>query len=170
MTRYRRTNPEQVAAVRELGIAGIEEGDLARLLRVQADASLDAVLAFDVIEHFEREKILVFVDQVRRVLKPGGRWIVHVPNGASILSGRIRYGDLIHELPLTCSSLTQLMLSSGYSRIQCFDDAPPVHGPVSALRWLLWHAFRCVIQLYVVVETGELDPGQPLTQNLLAVV
>jgi cyclopropane fatty-acyl-phospholipid synthase-like methyltransferase len=105
-------SPEQVAAAQRLGIEGVEEGDLGQVLRAQADASLDVVVAFDVIEHFTRDKLLPFVDQVHRVLKPGGRWIIHVPNGASPFFGAIRYGDLTHELAFTRTSLSQLLLSS----------------------------------------------------------
>lgn len=103
-------SPEQVA-VQRLGIEGVEEGDLGQVLRPQADASPDVVVAFGVIEHFTRDKLLHFVDQVHRVLKPGGRSIIHVPNGASPFFGAIRYGDLIHELAFTRTSLSQLLLS-----------------------------------------------------------
>jgi len=65
-------SPEQVAAARRLGIEGVEEGDLLATLASQADGSLDVVVAFDVIEHFTRDELLGFVDQVQRVLRPGG--------------------------------------------------------------------------------------------------
>jgi len=108
-------SPEQVAAARRLGIEGVEAGDLRHVLETQPDASLDVVVAFDVIEHFTRNELLPFVDQVRRVLKPGGRWIIHVPNGESPFFGTIRYGDLTHEMAFTRTSLSQLLLSSGFS-------------------------------------------------------
>ena len=43
-----------------------------------ADASFDCVVSFQVIEHIKRDRI--FVDEVRRVLKPGGLFIVSTPN------------------------------------------------------------------------------------------
>ncbi|HBD12395.1 MAG TPA: hypothetical protein DCZ13_09625, partial [Porticoccaceae bacterium] len=92
-------SPQQVVAARRLGIEGVEEGDLRDALAAQPDASLDVVIAFDVIEHFTRDELLPFVDEVHRVLKAGGRWIIHVPNGESPFFGSIRYGDLTHELP-----------------------------------------------------------------------
>ncbi len=42
-----------------------------------ADASFDAVAAFDVIEHCEPERLAL--DEVRRVLRPGGRLVLSVP-------------------------------------------------------------------------------------------
>ena len=42
-----------------------------------ADATFDVVTAFDVIEHVEPERLIV--DELSRVLRPGGRLLVSVP-------------------------------------------------------------------------------------------
>lgn len=160
---------EQVAAARRLGIPGVEQGDLRDVLAAQPDASVDVVIAFDVIEHFTRDELLPFVDEVRRVLKPGGRWIIHVPNGESPFFGGIRYGDMTHELAFTRSSLAQLLLASGFAEVRCFEDEPVVHGAKSAVRWLLWRGFRGLLRLYIAAETGDAGGGHIFSQNLLAV-
>ena len=162
-------SPQQVAAAQRLGIEGVAEGELRDTLAAQADASLDVVIAFDVIEHFTRDELLPFVDEVHRVLKPGGRWIIHVPNGESPFFGSIRYGDLTHEMAFTRTSLSQLLLSSGFSDVRCYEDAPVVHGAKSALRWLLWKGFRGVLRLYIAAETGDASNAHIFSQNLLAV-
>lgn len=162
-------SPQQVAAARRLGIKGVEEGDLRDALAAQADASLDVVIAFDVIEHFTHDELLPFVDEVRRVLKPGGHWIIHMPNGESPFFGGIRYGDLTHELAFTRTSLAQLLLASGFSEVCCFEDQPVVHGTKSAVRWLLWQGFRSLLRLYIAAETGDAGRQHIFSQNLLAV-
>lgn len=162
-------SPEQVAAARQLGIEGVEEGDLRVALAAQPDASLDVVIAFDVIEHFTRGELLPFVDSVHRVLKPGGRWIIHVPNGESPFFGSIRYGDLTHELAFTRTSIAQLLLASGFAEVRCFEDQPVVHGAKSALRWALWQGFRGLLRLYIAAETGDAGGRHIFSQNLLAV-
>lgn len=43
-----------------------------------ADATFDCVVSFQVIEHIKRDRL--FVEEVRRVLKPGGLFIVSTPN------------------------------------------------------------------------------------------
>lgn len=162
-------SPEQVEAARRLGINGVDKGDLRDALEAQADASLDVVVAFDVIEHFTREELLPLVDQVYRVLKPNGRWILHVPNAESPFGGRMRYGDLTHELAFTRMSLSQLLLSSGFSSVRCFEDVPVVHGAKSALRWVLWKGFRGALRLYIAAETGDASGEHIFSQNMLAV-
>ena len=163
------TSPEQVAAADTLGVDDVEQGDLMQSLLDAADASLDVVVAFDVIEHLSKRELLDLVDQVHRVLRPGGRWIIHVPNGESPMFGRVRYGDFTHELAFTRESIAQLLLASGFSTVRCLEDTPVVHGAKSAIRWLIWKAMRAVLRLYVAAETGDSGKSAVFSQNLLAV-
>lgn len=162
-------SPEQVEAAQRLGIEGVEQGDLKEVLEAWPDAALDVVVAFDVIEHFTRDELLTLVDQTRRVLKPGGRWIIHVPNGESPFGGRMRYGDLTRELAFTRISLSQLLLASGFREVHCFEDSPVVHGAKSAVRWILWKGIRGMLRLYIATETGNASREHIFSQNMLAV-
>jgi SAM-dependent methyltransferase len=162
-------SPEQVADARRLGIEGVEEGDLLAALATQESESLDLVVAFDVIEHFTRDELLGFVDQVRRVLRPEGRWIIHTPNGESPFSGRMRYGDLTHELAFTRTSICQLLHSSGFSKVQCFEDAPVPHGLKSVIRWVVWKVIRSGLRVYLAAETGDTAGDAIFSQNFLIV-
>lgn len=163
-------SPQQVALAGRLGIDGVTEGDLAATLAALPAESVDAVVAFDVIEHFTKDELIDFVDAVHRVLKNGGRWIIHAPNGASPFAGAIRYGDFTHEQAFTRSSLEQLMLASGFTRVSCHECAPRAHGLKSVLRVAAWKLARLAIQFVVTAETGELPRDSILTRNLYAVV
>lgn len=160
-------SPAQVAAAQKLGIAAVREADLFEAIRATPDASLDAVVAFDVIEHFDKNELIDLTDETLRVLRPGGRWILHVPNGASPFAGIVRYGDLTHELAFTDESLTQLALASGFRSIACFEDEPVAHGLKSAVRLAAWKLIRGALRFYLAVETGAAQ--RILTQNLVAV-
>lgn len=162
-------SPAQVSVARQLGLQSVSLGDLLETLRQQESQSIDVMVAFDVIEHFTREELLPFVDEVSRVLKPDGRWILHVPNGQSPFFGAIRFGDLTHELAFTNHSLDQLLLSSGFAEVRCHEDAPIVHGAKSLVRWVLWKMIRAVLRIYVAAETGDPGGRQIFSQNLLAV-
>jgi cyclopropane fatty-acyl-phospholipid synthase-like methyltransferase len=161
-------SPSQVAAAKRLGIAGVREGDVRQALAVVAPASLDAIVAFDVIEHFDKDELIELTDAVQRALKPSGRWIVHVPNGASPFAGIVRYGDLTHELAFTTESLSQLLFSSGFRTATFHEDVPAGAGAKNIVRRLLWRVVRVALRGYIAVETGVTAP-MPLTQNLLAV-
>jgi SAM-dependent methyltransferase len=161
-------SPAQVAAAERLGIAGIRQGDLMTALRETPEAALDAVVAFDVLEHLTRDEILDAVDAIHRVLKPGGRLILHVPNGASPFGTLMIYSDLTHEVAFTPESLAQLFLASGWRKIDSYEDPPAVHGFKSRLRAILWRAIRAALRFYLAVETGSRS-HTVLTQNLYAV-
>lgn len=160
---------EQVAAARKLGIEAVDRGDILETLRGTADRSLDVVVAFDVIEHFTKAEVIPLVDQVRRVLRPGGRWIIHVPNAEGPFGGRMRYGDFTHELAFTRNSLAQLLKSSGFSEVTCFEDRPVPHGVKSLTRAALWSLIRLGLLMFIAIESGDTDRRAIFSQNLLAV-
>jgi len=161
---------EQVADAKRLGVAGVTQGDMLDELRVLESESIDVIIAFDVIEHLSKEELLPFVDHVHRALRPGGVWIIHTPNGESPFVGRILYGDFTHEQAFTQTSITQLLKSSGFSRVECFEDTPVVHGVKSALRWFVWKIIRGGLRLYLAAETGDTAKEAIFTQNFLTVV
>src|SRR5215472_4064564 len=53
-------SPDQVERARKLGIVGVEQGDAMETLRVMREGALSAVVAFDVIEHLDREVAFAF--------------------------------------------------------------------------------------------------------------
>jgi cyclopropane fatty-acyl-phospholipid synthase-like methyltransferase len=160
---------EQVTLARQLGIDGVSQGDLFDALNASGDSSLDGVIAFDVIEHFTRDELIEFVDAVRRVLRPGGKWIIHTPNGESPFASRMRYWDLTHELAFTRTSIAQLLLSSGFREVHSYEDEPVCHGVKSGIRWILWKAIRSALRFYIAVETGDARDEAVFSQNFLTV-
>jgi SAM-dependent methyltransferase len=159
---------ERVKAAAALGVKSLIHGDLFEVLARQHDASRDAVISFDVIEHLTKQQTLDCADQVLRVLRPGGRWIIHTVNGESPYFGRIRYGDFTHESVFTPTSLDEVLRARGFSSVESYEDAPVVHGPASAVRWALWRMICGCMRMRVAVETGLFDRGAIYTQNFFA--
>jgi len=160
---------EQVAEAQRLGTPGVRCDDLLGALASMPERTLDVVVAFDVLEHFQKAEVLELIDHVRRVLRAGGRWIIHVPNADSPFGMRIRYGDFTHELAFTAGALRQVLGASGFGRVETFEDTPVVHGPTSALRWAAWKVIRLGLMATIAAETGSFDRNIVLSQNLLAV-
>ena len=161
-------SPEQVSAAHALGLPWVREGDVLESLRQAPDATYDATVSFDVLEHYTKDELLPIVDEVRRVLKPGGRWIIHVPNAQSPFGMSIRYGDFTHEQAFTPNSLTQVLSASGFASVECFEDTPVPHGLKSAGRWVVWKGVKGVLRLWHAAETGEYGP-MIVSRNMLAV-
>jgi 2-polyprenyl-3-methyl-5-hydroxy-6-metoxy-1,4-benzoquinol methylase len=162
-------SPQMVAAARRLDIDGIEEGDAIGALESLDPESHEAVISFDVLEHLKRDEMIQLIDEVRRVLKPGGRWIIHTVNAEAPFFGRVRFGDLTHEQAFTQASLRQILLASDFSSIACYEDAPIPGRPAAMLRWLMWKIVRLPALFWLIAESGPAARHAILSQNLLAV-
>jgi 2-polyprenyl-3-methyl-5-hydroxy-6-metoxy-1,4-benzoquinol methylase len=156
---------EQIAVARRLGILSATCSTLEDFLAAQEDASADRVLAIDILEHLTREEIVECLTAIRRVLKPGGRCIAHVPNGEGLFGMRIRYGDFTHELALTPRSAQQLFRVAGFREVRCFEDKPRVHGLTSLVRRVIWDVGTLPSRLLLAAETGVTQGV--LSQNMM---
>ena len=155
-------SPEQVAAAQRLNIPGVRLGDLMETLAAAPDASLDAVVLFDLFHYFPPEQQAAIADAVQRVLKPGGRWIVHVPNGEALFGARMRYWDYLAGGAFTRASIAQLLRTCGFADVRCYEDRPIPHGAKSAVRWVVWMGVRAALRLALAAETGETGLVEPL--------
>jgi len=162
-------SPEQVAAAERLGISGVQERDIFDALESLPLGSCDVIVAFDVIEHLRKDEIQRFVDRIFRVLKPGGRFVVHTVNGESPMAGSVFYGDFTHETCFNRISIGQLLRATGFHSVACFEDAPVVHGLKSAVRFALWKAIRAALRSATAAETGSLGREAIFTRNFLTV-
>lgn len=160
-------SPEQVAAARQLGLSNVKEGDLMNVLESQPDGTLDLIIAFDLIEHLTKDELIALIDHALRALRKDGRFLIHTPNGESPFAGRIRYGDFTHELAFTSASMHQLLISSGFSTVQSFEDQPIVHGVKSGVRFLAWKLIRFFFAAILAVETGQTSSSHIFSQNFL---
>ena len=160
---------EQVAAAQRLNIPGVRLGDLMETLAAAPDASLDAVVLFDLFHYFPPEQQAAIADAVQRVLKPGGRWIVHVPNGEALFGARMRYWDYLAGGAFTRASIAQLLRTCGFADVRCYEDRPIPHGAKSAVRWVVWMGVRAALRLALAAETGETGREAIFSQCLLAV-
>ncbi|HKP62019.1 MAG TPA: class I SAM-dependent methyltransferase [Polyangiales bacterium] len=161
-------SPEQVARARAAGTTRVEQADVFTALERLPESSKDVVIAIDLLEHLDKEEVMKLLDEVHRVLRPGGRLVMHTVNAESPFFGRVRYGDFTHRNAFTKLSIAQVCLAAQFARTECHEDPPTVHGLKSAVRWGLWQATRTVLRTALVAETGSLE-NPILSQNLLAV-
>jgi len=157
---------EQVSLARQRGLRTVAQGELVAFLENTPD-DFDCILAIDVLEHFKKQELLHIVDLVFQRLRAGGKLIFQSPNAASPFFGRIRYGDLTHEIAFTRHSVSQLLRSAGFIGIEVHPTGPRAHGLKSAIRTLLWFVISKLIAFCLLVENGGV--GEILTQTLIGV-
>jgi SAM-dependent methyltransferase len=162
-------SPEQVAMAATLGIEGVRQGDLMATLRAAPSDSHDAIVLFDLYHYFDPATQLALADEVRRVLKKGGRFIMHLPNGEALFAGRVRYWDAMATGSFTRRSIEQMMKVCDFADIACFEDRPAVHGLKSAVRCAVWKLVRGALRLALAAETGETGADAIFSQTFLAV-
>lgn len=163
------TSSQQVSVAHQVGLDCIHQGNLVSFLSDLGTESHDVVIAFDVLEHFTKDELVALLDDIHRILKPKGMLIAHVPNGEAIFSGKVFFGDLTHQTAFTRRSISQLAATCGFGQTECYEDGPVIHGPMSAVRALLWKCWRSIYWAMNAAETGDYKSGLILSQNLLAV-
>ena len=156
---------EQIDVAARLGIASATCATLEDFLAAHAPASVDAVFVMDILEHLTRPQVMQVLASIRRVLKPGGRCIAHVPNAEALYGANIRYADFTHEIALTRTSAAQVFRVAGFTQVRCFEDKPRVHGLKSLLRRIIWDLGTFPSRLLLIAETGA--RGAILSQNML---
>lgn len=162
-------SPKQIQEADRLGIKGISKCDLMEKLNSLPSGCKSVIISFDVIEHFTKGELLPFVDEVFRVLKKGGIWIIHTPNAESPFFGKVFFGDVTHEIAFTRTSISQLLKSSGFNGVSCYEDAPIPHGVKSVIRYFLWNCIRSILRFYLTVENHCGEKECIFTQNFLTV-
>jgi len=75
------------------------------------DESLDIVFASNLLEHFDDSELAIIMSNVKRCLKPGGRFIVMQPNYYYCF--REYWDDYTHKKAFSHTAITDFFRSSG---------------------------------------------------------
>ena len=110
-------NRISIAKCRERGLEIVEDDAFAHL-RSLPDGSVAAVTGFHIIEHVPIDVLLTLLDEVMRVLRPGGLAIFETPNPENVLVGsNFFYLDPTHHHPLPSELMQFLLESRGFDRV-----------------------------------------------------
>lgn len=168
-------SPQQIDVAKEKGLnCRLVQRDFTRVLAATSPGSYDVIFLMDVLEHVPRGEQPALVDDLSRLLVPGGKLILSVPNANSSFGLRWRYNDWTHECSFTEHSLTFLLLNKGFSEVKFFPYEfvkRPDHLVGHTKGYVLWFLHRVVRGLRRVEAVAEFGkPGLeiPLSLNLLA--
>lgn len=158
---------EQVALARQLGSGDVERDDLFGHA-ARHPARYDAVVAIDVVEHFDRPDVEPVFRALSTLLRPGGVLVLRTPNGSSPFAGRMLYSDLTHGVIYTERSLRQIGAITGFATFAGYAVRPERGGgPKRAVRRIVWRIIEGILIVPLIVETGT--KRHIVTQNLLGV-
>jgi len=121
-----------VEQCRQVGLE-VEEQDALDYLGGLADKSLSVITSFHLVEHLEFEELIRLLDEMIRVLKPGGLLILETPNPENFMVGSYSfYADPTHRNPIPSPTLQFLLESRGLDRVSVMKlrpwDAAKIEG------------------------------------------
>jgi SAM-dependent methyltransferase len=121
------------------------------------DASFDCVLAVEVMEHVDADA--AFVSEVRRVLKPGGVFLMTTPNGDSVANT-----NPDHKRHYTREQLRQLLARS-FGRVQVeYAIRGGTCRSLGLRSWSLRHPLRTAVTMAANVVNG-MQSANPRTKD-----
>jgi 2-polyprenyl-3-methyl-5-hydroxy-6-metoxy-1,4-benzoquinol methylase len=107
--------------------AGLDviQDDALSYLGTLPEACMGAVTSFHMVEHLTFEAVLALVDEVLRILKPGGMVVFETPNPGNLLVGAHTFHlDPTHLKPLPSSMLRFFVEARGFCDVQVLELNP----------------------------------------------
>lgn len=147
-------DPRHVEAARGFGLENIHRADAMEFLLSAGD--FDFISALDVLEHLSKPHVLELLEQVRKALRPGGRFLCQVPNLAAFHTP-VFFMDFTHQTPFTASSLKQALELARFNNVTVYPMGPVAHGMKSAARLALWKALELSLRAVQTIEGGPRD-------------
>ncbi len=120
-----------VDSCRSMGLA-VSEQDAIEGMRALPAGSVGAVTSMHLVEHLPFETMIAFVDEARRVLKPGGLLALETPNPENLnVAALFFYYDPTHRNPLPPEMMRWIVESRGFEdvRIERLTHAREIQAP-----------------------------------------
>lgn|GEM_PF-878268 len=145
------------------GTVELIEADLRLWLKQAADNTYDLIFFHDVLEHLPRQHTIEVLREFHRILAPGGRLRIRVPNMSCLIAANCMAIDFTHVTHFTEFSLLQVLEAAGFDpdRVVLEKQAPrlfwswcqPHRAFFRLLNRLRWHLNNGVHKaLYMLVD------------------
>jgi len=154
---------EQIVISKHKGF-DVEVADVFEYLS-RSKEKFKVIFALDFIEHFSKEELIPLLKGIYERLDDGGIIIFHTPNGQSILSAHLIYGDLTHLTIFTPNSALQLLRLVGFNELEFYESGPVPKSILGFLRLVIWQIIKLGHNFIRLVESGSTN--KILTQNFI---
>ncbi len=96
--------------------------DAATLLPTLPPASFDRIVLFDVAEHIPLAALCGLMKEIKRLLAPGGRAVMRVPNCSSPWGMKCFFGSFDHVTAFTPERIEELAATTGFRVVRQFGS------------------------------------------------
>ncbi len=158
-------DPELVRRARDRGLCAYLADEA--FDKLACKPKFEVCVAWDVLEHLERDQLVGFLRDLRLLLTAGGVLIARVPSGDSPFSAAIQNGDPTHAPPMGSGAIRYLAMQAGFTSVATRAAALPVRGSGvrAACRRLLVHC--CDRACHSIVRVLMRNRHAVLTPNLV---
>lgn len=142
------------------GIRTEKIADAADFLRA-IPQKYDLIIVKDVIYYFKDDEVVNIMRLLKQALKPGGKLLLEIVNGAMLTGPYVKYKDYHIKLILTEHSIKAMINDSGLQLNHISGDKVPVTGVRSLLYILINTLWRGFMRLVYFAERGvdDQNPG-----------
>ncbi len=131
----------------------------------------DAIVMIDVVEHFEKPKVVGTLKLAREALKPGGVVIARCPNGSNPFNIQMAYDDFTHEFLFTRNSFEQVFMLAGFAKekiaISGFSEESITMG--GKIKNLIRPVMFKLLAIQIKLFRAFTQPDSVYTKNIFAV-
>jgi 2-polyprenyl-3-methyl-5-hydroxy-6-metoxy-1,4-benzoquinol methylase len=122
----------------------------------ETSQTFDFVLLDNVLEHFKKDEIFLMLELIHKRLNVSGKLVISVPNGGSIWGIPHCFMDFTHEVYFLPTSLTEVLIVSGYEILDLRGEGPIPLDVMSTLRSLFYYpvSFFTLLLLKIMVGGG----------------
>jgi SAM-dependent methyltransferase len=127
-------------------------------------APADFVYMLHVLEHIEKDSVIDILAHVRlKILRPGGRLFVAVPNAQSVTNAYWRYEDWTHHTLFTAGSLLYVLRSAGFRDV-VIHDPMCLHGVrlrYKIIKYALFKMYSAIYKLKCIAMSAPTHAASP---------
>lgn len=147
-------DPEAIAAARARTGAQVSVGEDWPLILQDRPGAFDLIVLKDVIYYIPRDRVVAALSAVHRALKPDGRIIVEVFNGASFTGPFVAHKDeAILWIP-TEHTVQRFLERAAFAGVSLRAHRPPARGLRRRVFNTAGAAWRAVLRLIYLLERG----------------
>ncbi len=132
-------------------------------------AAYDLIVAFDVLEHIPQDKILPFLFEIKRILKPNGYFIARFPNGDSPLGLSHQNGDVTHITFIGSEKARYFVCKLGVELIYVGGEAQPFFPTINPILFLARIIKKITVQLMSYFYYKVFSKSDYFSSNLVMV-